>query len=386
MRRAMPILSILVAVAAGALALLLFKPGPKRETPKTTARWGKAAHKEPLKVFVPCGLAKPFNELRDLWRRKYPQISLYYAYDSAVALVRRAKRGERGDVFISPGEIEIGELERAGITDPKARTVFGYVPMVLAVPKDNPAGINSLKDLASPKLRTFGLPDPNLNSLGYHAKEALRRLGLWEKVKPKVVETEFSITTYMFLSAGKVDAAVVFTSCPLKANPEKLAPEKVKLIAQLPYKPLPFIAAPFTKGRRDWAEKYISLLVGEEGRQIFKRYGIILPERAPRGKPVLIEVFYPIDEEPHHVETIRAVREVASKFGGKVRVKFFNLRTEEGFEEFARRGLECGTVLVNGRNEFDIGGRRVVLKGPFGDVWTKEDLEEVVRHAVEGRP
>ena len=384
-RLGVAILVILLAAVAGMVAFVLSRPRPRGKPLQVAVEGKQGAPKGPLRIFIPCGLARPFNELRDVWERKYPQIPLHYVYDSAVALVRKAERGEKGDVFISPGEVEIGKLEKDGITDPKARIVFGYVPLVLAVPKDNPARINSLKDLATPKLRTFGLPNPELNSLGYHAREALRRLGLWEKVKPKVVETEFNIRTYMFLAAKKVDAAVLFTACPLRANPEKLAPEKVKLIAKLPYKPLPFIAAPFTRGNRELAEKYISLLVGEEGRRIFKRYGIILPKRAPKEKPVLVEVFYPIDEEPHHVKMVKAVKEVASKFEDKVKVKFFNLRTDEGIEEFAKRGLECGTILVNGKSEFEIGGRRVVLKGPFGEVWTKEDLEEVVKNAVEGR-
>jgi molybdate transport system substrate-binding protein len=99
--------------------------------------------------------------------------------------------------------------------------------MVLAVPKGNPLGIKSIKDLTRPELR-LGLAHPVNSALGALTDDLLKKLGLHEQVytpkrKLPVVHTDAGHMLVNQMRAGALDIIVVYRSNVLSNtdNPDR---------------------------------------------------------------------------------------------------------------------------------------------------------------------
>jgi ABC-type molybdate transport system substrate-binding protein len=93
--------------------------------------------------------------------------------------------------------------------------------MVLVVPRGNPHGVKSLRDLTRKDLRV-GLPHPTHSALGKLTDDLLTKLGLHAQVyaadrKHAVVHTEAAHALVNQMRAGALDLAVVFRSNALSA-------------------------------------------------------------------------------------------------------------------------------------------------------------------------
>jgi len=58
-------------------------------------------------IYAPCGMTSPLTTAAHLFRQTHPDIDLNIIYDNAIVLVRKIRAGDRPDVFISPGELEM---------------------------------------------------------------------------------------------------------------------------------------------------------------------------------------------------------------------------------------------------------------------------------------
>jgi len=181
-----------------------------------------AQPKGELHLFVPCGMIVPFQRLKTEFERQ-TGIKLRITYDNGVMLVRRIReKGERPDILVAPGELEIQQLLREGFIDPKSVVTFGTFKLILVVPARNRAGIQSLNDLLKPSVRRIAIADPKLNSVGYYAQQALMNLGLWEKLKGKIVTHWHAQEAVNYMSAwGELMLASTMPLAPLIALPKK---------------------------------------------------------------------------------------------------------------------------------------------------------------------
>jgi len=114
----------------------------------------------------------------------------------------------------------------------------------------------------------------------------------------------------------------------------------------------------------------------------------------PKGAKVKVTA-YLMFTNPCHWGTVKTLRELASRYPGKVRVEFVNMGTEEGarkFSEASKSGFKSGHpshscmawVAVNGRFEWEIeqGGkkRRVTFSGA---IHPGDPMAEMLRRVVE---
>jgi ABC-type molybdate transport system substrate-binding protein len=109
----------------------------------------------------------------------------------------------------------------------EASKVVSRNDMVLVVPKGNPAGVKSIKDLARPELRV-GLAHPVNSALGALTDDLLKKLKLHDKVydparKHPVVHSDAGHALVNQMRAGALDLIVVYRSNVLSSpeNAEK---------------------------------------------------------------------------------------------------------------------------------------------------------------------
>jgi molybdate transport system substrate-binding protein len=190
-----------------------------------------------LLVYAPCGLSGPINIATAQFRQAHPGIPLNLHYDNANVLVKLVlERGERPDVFMSPGELELRQIGEKGLIDQASVRDFGTLDLVLIAPRhpQSKAKIEKLADLGSPEVRLVSLGDPKYNSVGYYGEQVLRRAGLWEGLQGKLLLQEGPLNAFKLVESGKVDASLAYLTCPLDTNPEKADKASVRIVEKVP--------------------------------------------------------------------------------------------------------------------------------------------------------
>ncbi len=248
-----------------------------------TAKAGKAPAKadRPV-VFVPCGMIEAFRAVQEDFK-KSSGIDFKATFDNAPVLLNRLRAGEKCDVLVSPGRLEMEQMEKEQKVDPASVVTFGKFKLIVVVPKKNPAGIQSWRDLTSPKVKAIGVAEASQNSVGWYADQALTKLGLLKELEPKIQRNWHAKTAVDWVCNGRVDAGIYFDACPFESGPEKVegGAATYHIVGELPedsYPPIQVQAGRVvTAGHGAEADKLLKWLLSEEGRQTLGAHGIPAP-------------------------------------------------------------------------------------------------------------
>ena len=190
------------------------QPAPPADTtPVLDAQAGQPGEKVSLKVMVPCGLAGPYGELRDIFAVERPDIELHERVDNTFVMARDVAEGEdEADVMLCLGDREAAYLQEHEKVLGEPVPYAGNAIAIL-VPKGNPQGLQTLEDLAKPEVESLGIATGDINSLGFYAQQAFERAGLWEQVEPKCWRPDEPIKIGHQVATGKLDAGIVYATC-----------------------------------------------------------------------------------------------------------------------------------------------------------------------------
>ncbi|MFB3881964.1 MAG: molybdate ABC transporter substrate-binding protein [Armatimonadota bacterium] len=231
-------------------------------------------------VFAPCGMTGPINVVAALFRATHPEIRLEIVFDNANILVKRVRKGERPDVFISPGEVEMKQLTDEGFIDAATIADFGSLDVVVFAPTKT-KGLNQLSDIAGPQVKYISMGDPKHNSIGYYGEKALRSLKLWDRVRPKLLLPEMPLEAVKAVSEGQVDAGITYLTCPLETAPEKASKSDLRVVAKFPrdsYPPVRLqVAMLKTTTQRALSQKLISFVASEQAQKALAGTGVLPP-------------------------------------------------------------------------------------------------------------
>lgn len=185
-----------------------------------------------------------------------------------------------GDIYF-PGSSDYMEIaKREGLVDPATETIVACLVPAITVPSGNPAGIETLEDLARPGVRV-AIARPDAVCVGLYAVEVLERAGLASAVRPNIVTyTESCAKTAQVVALGQVDAALgweVFEHWdPQRIRTILLPPERVPRIGFLP------AAITTTCRDHDLARAFLAFLVSEEGQAIYAAWKYLTTIEAAR--------------------------------------------------------------------------------------------------------
>ena len=144
-----------------------------------------APQAEPVEVvvFAAASLEATLTEIADLYKEVAPEVTLTFNFDSSGTLRTQIKEGAVCDLFISAGQSQMNDLE-AGQNDDGADFVYADTridfvenKVVLAVPDDNHAGIETFSDLATDKLSLLCIGNDDV-PVGSYSLEILDTLGI----------------------------------------------------------------------------------------------------------------------------------------------------------------------------------------------------------------
>ena len=241
-----------------------------------------------------------------------------------------------------------------------------------------------------------------------YAQQALKKAGLWDKLMPKgderIVFTEKAISSHEKVAAGRADVGIAFKNCPLETYPEKLKKGSVRIAFEFDHalydRPLCYVAMLKEAPNPEGAKAFIAFLAQAETQKLMASYGMqaapvagtpaAAPAAAPAGAArsvppsgavVKVEAYYPGNADHAHIK--KAILALNTRFAGRVKAEFIDFTSDQGYQRWKAAGLNCGAVLIDGKQTFDVerGGKKkeVTFMMAEGGEWTWADLDYVIK-------
>jgi len=129
---------------------------------------------EELTVFTAASLTGAFGEIGEIFENE-TGMEVAFNFDGSQVLRTQIENGAYADVFASANKKQLKALEDAGLINNSSMVLFTKNKIALIIPKDNPAQINNLSDLAKPGVKiVLGTRDV---PVGDYARQIIDKLG-----------------------------------------------------------------------------------------------------------------------------------------------------------------------------------------------------------------
>jgi molybdate transport system substrate-binding protein len=204
-----------------------------------------------------------------------PGVTLRYNFGASGELQKQIEAGAPVDVFISAATRQMDELERGGFLLPDSRREFARNVLVAVKPVDEALDLPGPSDLLNRRVQRIAVGNPKTVPAGQYAEESLRALGLWERVRARLVFGENVRQVLDYVSRGEVQVGIVYATDALTRA------GRVRLTFPFPedtHRPIVYPAAVVKGGRHpELARAYLELLTGPVGQSVLRRLGFELP-------------------------------------------------------------------------------------------------------------
>ncbi len=140
-------------------------------------------------------------------------------YGSSGNFFQQIQSGAPFDMFFSANQEYPKRLEAAGLTEPGSYYRYAQGKIVIWVAQDSKLNLNAgLKALLEPSVKKVAVANPEHAPYGQAAVAAMKKEGVYEQVKGKLVLGENISQTASFVMSGAADAGVIALSLALSPN------------------------------------------------------------------------------------------------------------------------------------------------------------------------
>lgn len=232
-----------------------------------------------LRVFAAQSLAGSFAAIARAYEGEQaalgrPDVRVEVSTAASSALATQLEQGAPADVFASADLPQMERLARQGLLAAPA-TVFARNALVVAVPADNRARVESALDLARPGLKLV-LYAPDV-PIGHYARTALENLGrdrgepsYATRVLANLVSLEANPSAALAkIELGEADATFVYRTDATTARGVRVIeiPASANVVAEYP------IAVLAASRERALAEAFVGFVHGAEGQRLLREAG-----------------------------------------------------------------------------------------------------------------
>ena len=224
-----------------------------------------------VNVYAAASLTDAMKEIAANYEKQSGD-KILFNFGASSLLARQIMEYAPADMFLSADEAQMDELQKANLIAIETRRDLLSNLLVIVVPLDSKLGVASPEELVNISQKV-AIADPRAVPAGIYTKQYLTRLGLWQKLEPKIVPTENVRTALAAVESGNVGAGFVYKT---DAN----ISSKVKIAFTVPVDqgpviryPVALIKDPKNKGA---AQAFLQYVESTSARKIFERYGFIV--------------------------------------------------------------------------------------------------------------
>ena len=236
-----------------------------------------AKEQKELVVFCAASLKGAFGEIGQIYENE-TGIDVVFNFDGSQLLRTQVENGAYADVFVSANEKQLNALMEEGLMNNGSTCVFARNRPAIIIPKENPAHIQGISDLARPGIKiVIGTRE---SPIGDYTRAIFSRLAndsaygqeFIDKVMANVVSTETNVDFIVSkLELGEADAGIAYKSdatldLAAKITPIEI-PERYNIIAEYS------VAILQQSGYQEEAEEFIRLVNSGQGAAALQEHG-----------------------------------------------------------------------------------------------------------------
>ncbi|MBV9070475.1 MAG: molybdate ABC transporter substrate-binding protein, partial [Acidobacteria bacterium] len=199
--------------------------------------------------------------------------TLLFDFGASSTLARQIAEGAPSDVFISADESKMDQLQQRGFIIKASRRSILSNTLVIIVPSDSNLKINGGADLADDAISNIAVAEPQSVPAGIYAKEYLRKLHVWDRIKDKLIPTENVRAALAAVESGNVQTGIVYRT-------DALISRSVRIAFEVPRAEGPRISYPAAivgdSKQKAAAQRFIDFLQTPPAQDIFRKYGFII--------------------------------------------------------------------------------------------------------------
>ena len=237
-----------------------------------------------LTIFAAASLTDAFLELAAVFTEAHPDTRFSFNFGGSSTLAAQIDQGAPADLFASANIRQMQMACEAGRIGGEP-VIFARNRLVLITPADNPAGIESLSDLANPGLLLLlaspGVPvrDYTDAMLDQMADDPAYGPDYRAAVLANLVSEEDNVRHVAAkVALGEADAGIVYSSDVTPDIAEQVQrfsiPDEVNTLAIYP------VAITDNPANPALAQAFIDLLLSDEGQAVLMRWGFISAQDA----------------------------------------------------------------------------------------------------------
>ena len=219
-----------------------------------------------LSIAAAADLNFAMENLARQFEARHPDIGLRVTYGSSGNFYSQIRNGAPFDLFLS------ADMQYVEKVAPPAR-VFAYARGRLAVWVPADSRLDPASALCDPSVRHIAIANPRHAPYGRAAVAALRSMGIYDAVAPKLVMGENVAQTLEFVQSGAAEAGIVALALALARGPDGAARARGRYW-EIPLEDYPALeqGGAIVKDSPP-AQAFRTFLLGPRGRAILQQYG-----------------------------------------------------------------------------------------------------------------
>ncbi len=231
-----------------------------------------AARAQSLTVFAAASLTDAMKDISLLWQKE-GHAALRQSFGSSSTLARQIEQGAPANLIASADEKWVDYLAERQLIAADTRVDLLGNDLVLIVPADRARTVRIGPDLDVAALLgpdgRLATGDPAHVPVGIYAEQALRKLGLWAMMAPRLARTEDVRGALLLVERGEAPAGIVYAT-------DAAVSKGVAVAGSFPADSHDAITYPFAvtrAGDTPEARALLRYLAGPAARAVFLRYG-----------------------------------------------------------------------------------------------------------------
>ncbi len=233
-----------------------------------------------LTVLAAASLKASFEELGGQFEAAHPGLTIAFNFAGSQQLAEQLAQGAPADVFASANQKQMDAAVTAGRVEPNTAQIFVQNRLVVIMPKDNPAGLTSLADLAQSgyKLVLAAKEVPvggyTLEFLDKAAAAGTFGAEYKQKVLANVVSYEENVKSVLTkVALSEAEAGIVYSSDVTGEDAAKVIkidiPVALNVVATYP------IAVINDSSQAALAKAFVDLVLSETGQAVLEKNGFL---------------------------------------------------------------------------------------------------------------
>lgn len=223
-------------------------------------------------VLAAASLQEALTDAADAWGRAgHPRPVLSFAASSALA--RQIGAGAKADLFVSADADWMDEVARRGLVAPGTRAIVAGNRLVV-VARAGGRSVVATRGAALARVLgagTLAMADPGSVPAGKYGEAALRHLGAWDAVAPRVVRAENVRAALALVERGAAPYGIVYATDARAATGVRVA----GIFPPRSHPPIVYPIARLTTASTPEAEGFRRFLLSRTGQAILARRGFV---------------------------------------------------------------------------------------------------------------